>query len=350
MTTTKEDRQVIAGAPGRKEPKPPGVGSTLMTGAVLVVLVVLAVLYVGNGDVFYGNMIILTFLYGALASSWNIIGGFAGQLSLGHAGFFGVGAYTSTILYVDYGVSPWLGLTAGMVLGGISALLIGIPTFRLGGPYYAMATLAMGLILFNLAVHARELTAGNVGLSIPFEPSFGNMTFNSRGAYAAISGAYLLLVILVGLVIRRGRLGYQLTAVRDDEDAARALGVDATRVKLLAGTLSGALAAGVGTLYAQYIAFITPESVFSVSVSIQIIVFAIVGGAGTVMGPLIGALILVPAGEVILRGFGGSLPGVHTLVYGCVVVLVVLVAPRGLLGLLAEARDGLMNRRSRSRG
>lgn len=298
--------------------------------------------------VFVSHLIVMTLIYASLASAWNIIGGFGGQLSLGHAGFFGLGAYTSSLLYVDHEVSPWLGMPAGMVLGGVVALAIGIPTFRLRGPYYALATLALGMILFNLTVHFRDLTHGHTGLSIPFRPGFGTMTFVDRWPYILIAAGYLLLTVGVSAAIARARLGYQLAAVREDEQAARALGVDATRVKLIAATISGALAAGVGAVYSQYILFLTPESVLGIAVSIEIVVLVIVGGSGVVRGPILGALLLVPAGEIILKNFGGALPGLHTLVYGLVVIAVVLAAPRGLDGLLrALTTRSTLLRRSR---
>jgi branched-chain amino acid transport system permease protein len=296
-------------------------------------------------SIFFSHLIIMTLIYASLASAWNIIGGFGGQLSLGHAGFFGVGAYVSGLLYVDRDISPWIGMLAGIVLGGLIALLVGIPTFRLRGPYYALATLALGMILFNLTVHFRGLTRGHTGLSVPFRPGLSTMTFDDRWPYAVIAGGYLLVTVAVSVVIARSRLGYQLAAVREDEEAARALGVDSTRVKLIAATISGALAAGVGAVYAQYILFLTPESVLGVAVSIEIVVIAVVGGSGVVRGPILGALLLVPAGEIILKNLGGSLPGVHTLLYGLVVIAVVLAAPRGVDGLLRSA-GGSMRRTS----
>jgi branched-chain amino acid transport system permease protein len=315
----------------------------------ILALPVLALLVgiTATSELFYGHLIVITMVFAALATAWNIVGGFAGQLSLGHAGFFGVGAYTSSILFVDHGISPWIGLILGMVFAGLIALLIGIPTFRLHGPYFALATLAMGAILLNMAVNFRELTGGEGGLSIPFDPGWANMTFADRWPYAIIMGAFLLICLGVSFLIANTRLGYQLAAVREDEEAARALGVNSARVKLIAGTVSGLLAGGVGAIYAQYILFINPESVFGINVSIQIIVLAVVGGTGVVLGPLIGAVILVPASQFILRDFGGDLPGLHTLVYGIVVIAVVLFAPRGVHGLIRSTVERLTAFRSR---
>ena len=308
-----------------------------IVGALAVLVALLAVLTSAGTDLFYGHMIVITLVYAALATAWNVVGGFAGQLSLGHAGFFGIGAYTSSVLYVDHGISPWIGMLLALVLGGLVALAVGIPTFRLRGPYFALATLALGTILLDLSINFRSLTRGEGGLSIPFEPSWANMTFYAQWPYAIIASAYLLICLAVSARIAGSRLGYQLAAVREDEEASRALGVDTTRVKLIAGTVSGALAAGAGVIYAQYVLFINPDSVLGVAVSVQIIVLAVVGGTGVVLGPVLGAVVLVPVSELLLKHFGGALPGLQTLVYGVVVIVVILFSPRGLHGLLRAA-------------
>lgn len=315
----------------------------LLALAILLLLTLVS----AKAELFYGHLIVITMVFAALATAWNIVGGFAGQLSLGHAAFFGIGAYASSILYVDYGISPWLGIIVGMILGAVAALLVGVPTFRLHGPYFALATLALGVIMLNLGVNLRSLTGGEGGLSIPFEPGWANMTFLDRWPFALIMGLYLLICLAVSQAVASSRLGYQLAAVREDEEAARALGVNSSRVKLMAGTLSGLLAGGVGSIYAQYILFINPHSVFGIEVSIQIIVLAVVGGTGVILGPVLGAVILVPASQFILRDFGGSLPGVHTLLYGIVVIAVVLFAPRGVHGLLKSGVARLPRGRTR---
>lgn len=315
----------------------------LLAPVVLLLLVIVS----AKAELFYGHLIVITMVFAALATAWNIVGGFAGQLSLGHAAFFGIGAYASSILFVDYGISPWLGMIVGMLLGAVAALVVGVPTFRLHGPYFALATLALGVIMLNLGVNLRNLTGGEGGLSIPFEPGWANMTFGDRWPYALIMGVYLLLCLGVSHAVASSRLGYQLAAVREDEEAARALGVNSSRVKLMAGTISGLLAGGVGSVYAQYILFINPNSVFGIDVSIQIIVLAVVGGTGVILGPLLGAIILVPASQFILRDFGGSLPGLHTLLYGIVVIVVVLFAPRGVHGVIKAIPTRLTRGRTR---
>ena len=285
---------------------------------------------------FLGHLIIMTLIWAALASAWNIVGGMAGQLSLGHMGFFGIGSYASTLLYIKSGISPWIGLLVGIFLGGLVGLLIGIPTFRLEGSYYSLATLALGLSLYQLSYKYSDFTGGATGLSIPFEASFLNMTFSSLWHYALLAGGYLIIVLGVCYYISATKLGFQLAAVREDSVAAQAIGVNSMRVKLIAGTISGGLAAGVGTVYAQYILYIEPHSALGVNIAIQAVVLSVVGGIGYVFGPTLGAIVLIPLSQLILKYFGGSAPSLHILIYGAVVILVALLAPKGFLGIFRQ--------------
>ncbi|WP_164737288.1 branched-chain amino acid ABC transporter permease [Georgenia sp. SYP-B2076] len=311
-----------------------------MVTALVVIAALLGVLTVAAAQLpsMWGHMIVMTLIWAGLATAWNVVGGFAGQISLGHAGFFGVGAYASTLLYVDYGISPWFGLLVAIVLGAALAWAIGIPSFRLRGPYFALSTLAFGLIVFHLSVHLRDLTYGQVGVPVPYDPSFGNMIFPDRWQYVILAGLFLVLCLAVSQAIARSRMGYRLAAVRDDEDAARALGVNTSRVKLVAAIFSGGMAAGVGTIYSQYILFLSPDSVFGIAVSIEALALAVVGGAGFVFGPLVGAAVLVPVSHIVLARFGGDAPGVHTLVYSAVLIFVVLLVPGGLWSLVERVK------------
>ncbi|MCK6210064.1 branched-chain amino acid ABC transporter permease [Georgenia sp. EYE_87] len=308
--------------------------------AMIVIVVLLGALTLAASQLpsMWGHMIVMTLIWACLATAWNVVGGFAGQISLGHAGFFGIGAYASTLLYIDYGISPWFGLVVAVVLGALTAWAIGVPSFRLRGPYFALVTLAFGLIVFHLSVHLRDLTYGQVGVPVPYDPSFGNMIFPDRWQYVILAGAFLVVCLAVSQVIARSRIGYRLAAVRDDEDAARALGVNTGRVKLVAAVFSGAMAAGVGTIYSQYILFLSPDSVFGITVSIEALALAVVGGAGFVFGPLVGAAVLVPISHIVLAQFGGDAPGVHTLVYSVVLIVVVLLVPGGLWSLVERVK------------
>jgi branched-chain amino acid transport system permease protein len=314
----------------------------LWVSAVSVILLI--TLISSRQDYFMSHLIILTIISAALASSWNIVGGMAGQLSLGHMGFFGIGAYTSTLLYTKMEISPWLGLIVGVLLSGLVAFLVGIPTFRLEGSYYALATLALGLSLYQLSVKFVGLTNGSQGIAIPFKPSFANMSFSSLRQYVLLAGSYLIIVLGVCSYISATRLGFQLAAVREDAQAAQAIGVNTMRVKLIAGTISGGLAAGIGSIYAQYILFIDPHSAVGVNIAIQAVVLSVVGGIGFVFGPTLGAIALIPISQIILKNFGASAPSLHILIYGAVVIFVALLAPKGLFGILRQISNRISNR------
>jgi branched-chain amino acid transport system permease protein len=293
---------------------------------------------------FVGHLIILTIISAALASAWNIVGGMAGQLSLGHMAFFGIGAYTSTLLDTKMEISPWFGLILGVLLSSLVAFLVGIPTFRLEGSYYALATLALGLSLYQLSVKFVSITNGAQGIAIPFKDSFANMSFSALWQYVLLAGGYLIIVLGVCSYIAATKLGFQLAAVREDAQAAQAIGVNTMRVKLIAGTISGGLAAGIGSIYAQYILFIDPHSALGVNIAIQAVVLSVVGGVGFVFGPTLGALALIPISQIILKNFGASAPSLHILIYGAVTILVALVAPKGIIGVLRQISSRISNR------
>ncbi len=297
-----------------------------------VALVALVGPLVGDNS-FVRDLWVLVAMWGAAATAWNLIGGYAGGLSLGHAAFFGLGAYTSSLLYLDFGISPWLGALAGGLVAMLSALVIGTITIRLRGPFFALATLAFAAILGIAATNLRSLTHGSEGMTIPFAPSPGNAIFASKLDYYYI--ALALLAAYVGLTwwIAGSRFGYYLVALRENQDAAQALGIDGTRVKLAATLLSAFMTALVGSFYAQYRLFFEP-SIFATSLSVQIALFAIIGGLGTVWGPLLGAAILVPLTSELQSALGSALPGIDALIYGAVLVLAILFAPDGVIALV----------------
>ncbi len=307
----------------------------------LTVLLVLASLF---GGTFWAHIAILAFMWAAAASAWNIVGGFAGQTSLGHAAFFGVGAYTSTLLYVHFGISPWLGMLAGMVLGALLATLVGLPTLRLRGTYFSLGTFALGTTMMLVAIQWRDLTKGGEGLSVPFNEGLLNFSFLSKTPYVLIALLFMAISAGVAELIARSKLGYQLAAIRDDQEAARALGIDVTRAKLIAAAISGGLTAMCGTFYAQYIYYINPASVFGSNTSFQPLLLTIIGGIGTVYGPLLGALTIVPLTQLILGSLGGEAAGLHTLVFGVALVVIVLFAPAGLGQAAANVRSLLASR------
>lgn len=283
------------------------------------------------------SIAVFTLLYAYLALSWNIIGGIAGQLSLGHAAWFGIGGYTSTLLFNHLGISPWLGMVFGALLSAGVAALIGLPSLRLRGAYFALATVATVLIMQIIVENSHGLLGGPRGLNIALlrhAPS--KFQFSSTAYYYVVMVVFVAVAVLANHLILRSRLGYYLTAIRNDEESARALGVDTTRFKLLALMISAAMTAIGGTFYAQYGLYINPEKVFGVPLSVQIAVVCIIGGRGTVLGPLLGALLLVPT-EELARQITGGLVGADVLVYGAVLMAVIYFEPRGFQVILLNA-------------
>jgi len=287
----------------------------------------------------YGQHIfVLVALYGSVALAWNILGGMAGQMSLGHALFVGAGAYVSTALYLKYSVSPWIGLVFAAAIGGGLGALMGYTVFRrkLSGVYFALVTLALAEMALHIVSNVGFLGAAN-GLSIPSKPDFANFQFGSKLGFCYAALGILALVSGVILAIDRSLRGYDVLAIRENERAAAALGIDVVQGKVIAAAISGALAALVGPVYANYVLFIDPESVLGVPISIDALLFSFVGGLGSLFGPLLGAIVLVPLTELLRSLLGGKLAGVHLIVYGVLLILVMRFAPQGLWGLLTTA-------------
>jgi branched-chain amino acid transport system permease protein len=294
-------------------------------------------------DVFWLGLGITVLLWAALATAWNISAGLAGGLSLGHAAYFGVGAYTATLLFLRLGISPWLGMLAAAALAGVLGAAIGAITFRLRGPFFVLATLAFGVVIHIVAVNWRDLTRGAAGLILPFGGGAQNMLFAGIAPYWYIGLGLLALTLGVTVAIQRSRLGYFLVALREDEEAARALGVRVVRCKVAASAISAALTACAGGFYATYIQYIDPSSTTQFEISVQIALVAIVGGLGTTLGPALGAVLVVPLGEVLRASLGG---GPALMLYGLMLIVIVLAAPHGVLGLM----QGLVARRQAGTG
>jgi branched-chain amino acid transport system permease protein len=283
------------------------------------------------------SVVVLALLYSYLALSWNLIGGIGGQLSLGHAAYFGIGAYTSTVLFTELGLSPWFGMLAGAGLASIAAVLIGMPCFRLRGAYYALATLAAAMILMVLVENTNDYLGGPRGLDVRLlhdAPLFFQHT--DKRFYYYIILALVVAALLINAWALRSRFGYYLTAIRNDHEAAAALGVDAQHYKLIAAVVSAAMTAIGGTFYAQYVLFIAPEKVFGSHLSVQIAVICIVGGRGTLWGPVLGAFLLLPA-EDLARTVTGGTPGVTMMLYGLLLMVVMRFEPRGIIVLMERA-------------
>jgi branched-chain amino acid transport system permease protein len=288
---------------------------------------------------YFLEVLITVLFVGYLGSSWNILGGYAGQFSFGHAAYFGIGAYTSTLLYLRLGVSPWIGMIVGAVLAAAFGLFAGFLSFRYGlrGPYFSLVTLAFAEMLRVVAVNTKAV-GSSIGLVIPNRVSIPtSFVFTGKLPYY-----YVILVMAVAAValtwwLERSKLGYALVAIRENEDAAEAAGVDALGMKLRAMALSSFLTALGGTFYAQYFAYIDPTVTFGPAISIQALLQAIVGGAGTVLGPFLGAFVLTPVSE-LTRALIRGRAGVDIMVYGLILILVISFLPHGLMGWARRMR------------
>lgn len=285
------------------------------------------------------NFGVSTLIFAGLAMSWNVLGGWAGQTSLGHAALMGIGAYTMTLLAMPdrvpafFGgpVAPWWGTLLAMLLAaGIAAVWGGL-TFRLRGSYFVLSSIAVALVIRLIAINS-AFTGGSQGLFMPDLPRFLGLDLFDRRAEYWLAFAFVTLTLLVTHLIRRSRLGYALQAVREDEDGARALGIDPTRMKVTAFMISAALTALGGCLYAIYLQAFEPHTLLELPISVQIALMAIIGGRTSIQGPLIGALLLATFGEVFRNIFSNA----NLLIYGVLILLVTLYAPNGIMGLFGR--------------
>jgi branched-chain amino acid transport system permease protein len=285
-------------------------------------------------DSFVLDSVILILLWGALSAGWNIAGGYAGQVSLGHAAFFGLGAYAAALMSARYQQSPWLGLLVGVALSMCAGALIGYLSNRLRGPYFALSTIAFAEVLRIVASRWRGFTAGSEGVPVPYRPGFWTLGLSH------VAWLYLILAVALGcyalqVYLERSRVGYQLAGVREDEDAAEALGIATRRLKVQAIMVSAAVTSLCGSLWAQYVGFVDPLYVFSVDLSVRFSLAAIIGGLGTALGPFLGS-VLVTTVETWLRaefgGLGSHLVGLYLILYGIALIVMVRYAPQGLMG------------------
>jgi len=283
---------------------------------------------------FYLDILIMILLWAMLASSWNIAGGYAGMFSLGHGAFIGIGAYMSSMLFILFKLSPWIGMIVGAVAAGAIASFLGYICGRLKGHYFALATIAFVELMNITGVQLKELTRGSEGLSIPFKPGWLNFMFESKLTYAYIGLAFVAIFYFLSLALERSKLGYYLVAMREDEDAAKSLAINTPLVKMISIGLSGFLAAIGGTFYAQYILFIEPDTVLSFNFSVQVALVTIVGGMGTALGPLVGSFLLTPLSMLLRAYLGGGLAGLHIVIYGFMLLIVVFFIPDGIVNAI----------------
>jgi len=281
------------------------------------------------------NLAIMVLYTTLLGQAWNLLAGFGGQYSFGHALFFGTGAYASAVLQVHMGVNAWLALPLAVACGAAAGALVGALSFRYGlrGSYFALVTLAFAEV-FRILANSVAFTGGGVGLLLPLRESASAMQFGKAG-FLYLIGTLVLAGFLLSLWLKRSRLGAWLAAVRDGEESAAALGVDVFRVKLAAIAMSSALMAAGGVFYVQYFHYIDPHIAYGPAVSIEALLAPIVGGLGTVFGPLLGAVVLQALGEAT-RNLAGDVPGVSLVAYGLALVAMVMFLPRGVAGLFAR--------------
>jgi branched-chain amino acid transport system permease protein len=304
----------------------------LLPGALLALALVYPLL-VGSLPV-YERLGALVLLGAIGASAWNIVGGYAGQVSIGHAVFFGFGAYSSVVVYTHLGWPPIAGAPLGMALSVLLAAAIGVPTLRLSGHYFSMATIAVGELVRVLS-STSDFLGGAQGLGGPAIPrTVFDLSFLSARPFYYIFLGVLLVLLGVTWAIERGRMGFYLRAIKDSERAARSLGVSAGRYKLYAYMLSGMFTSLAGSLYLCMFGFVDPESGFGILISVKMVVMAALGGAGQLLGPLVGALILVPLEELSNSLLGGQGAGLTFVVYGAIIVIIARFLPSGLLSLL----------------
>jgi branched-chain amino acid transport system permease protein len=306
-----------------------------MTRALLPAgLILLALLPFASSSQFLANLAMLTAMSAALGQAWNIAGGFGGLTSFGHVAFFGLGAYADAILQTRYGVNPWLTLPVAALAGGLAGWLIGISAFRAGlrGSYFALVTLAFAEA-FGIVANSIDITGGGSGILVKLRPAAANFQFADRREAYALALALAGLATFAAHRLTVGRFGARLIAVRENEDAARALGIAAVRTKAAALALSGALTALGGVLYVQSYLYIDPGIAFSTERSVEMLLIAMIGGAGTVLGPLLGAIVVHLIADTTRSLI--ATPGIAPMSYGIVLLLIIGFLPGGVVRIAA---------------
>jgi ABC-type branched-subunit amino acid transport system ATPase component/ABC-type branched-subunit amino acid transport system permease subunit len=299
--------------------------------APALAIAVIGAVWIGLGLIVTNSysqlMLTLVPIWAVMGLSWNLLSGYTGLVSFGHAAFFGLGAYTVTIALVQFDITPWIGIPLGMAVGTVAGVVIGYPTFRLRGHYFALSMLAYPMALLYVFVW---LGYQEVPLPMKREAPAFFMQFADYRVYIALAVALLVVALFVSLAVERSRFGLSLLAIKQNEPAAEAAGIDTLAWKMRAIMLSAALAAAAGGLYAVVLLIVTPDSVFGMLTSAQALIVALFGGVGTLWGPVIGAAILIPLSETLQAQLGDKIPGIQGVVYGLAIILVILLAPEGI--------------------
>lgn len=311
-------------------------------------IAIFVVIYLAIGfavrNSYYQLMMTLVLIWATMGLGWNMLSGYSGMISFGHAAFFGLGAYTVTIAFVKFGITPWLGIPLGVLVGVIAGVLIGIPTFRLRGHYFALSMLAYPLAMLYVF---EWLGYQEVSLPMKRENPIAYMQFTDQRTYMVISMIVMVACMIISLHVERSRFGRSLLAIKQNQPAAEAAGINATRWKMFAMMLSASMAAAAGGLYAIILLVVTPQTVFGALVSAQALIVALFGGVGIFWGPVIGSAILIPLAETLNAELGHILPGIQGVVYGLAIIVIILVAPDGIYW---KVRDRVVARRAAPAG
>ena len=289
---------------------------------------------------YYQLIMTLVLIWATVGVAWNVLSGYSGMISFGHAAFFGLGGYTMTIAFVQFDITPWIGIPLGVVVGMLAGIVIGLPTFRLRGHYFALSMLAYPLAMLYVF---EWMGFQEVSLPMKREAPALYVQFNDPRAYMALALVLLVVCMIVSLHVERSRFGMSLTAIKQNEPAASAAGINPLRWKMLALIVSAGMAAAVGGLYAVVLLVVTPQTMFGVLVSAQALIIPMFGGIGVFWGPVIGAAVLVPLAETLNAQLGNVLPGIQGVVYGVAIILITLLAPEGIYWTI---RDRLTSRRA----
>lgn len=315
--------------------KPTKLVQLLVIAALLIFILLFPQMTTTN---YYISVAVQMFVFAAMATSWNILGGYAGQVSWCHASFLAIGAYSATLLYTQLGVTPWLGMFVGAALSIILAFVIGNAAFKLRGIFFSLLTISFVEIIRVLLLYWKDLTRGAEGVVITYrEHSWLNLTFRTDSVFYYIMFVLLLLSIFISWRVERSKMGYYLKAIRADQDAAESLGIEAYQIKLKALLISAAMTSIIGSFYAFFLTYIDPNTVSALAISTKIGSIAIVGGVGTLFGPAIGAAVLIPLSEWANALLGQS--GSGMLLYGLIMVIIVIFRPQGIISFFVK-EDG----------
>lgn len=287
-------------------------------------------------DKYILDIFISTLYVCIVASAWNIFSGYTGLMSLGHSIFIGIGQYTSTLIFINLSISPWIGVFIGAIFAVFISFFVGIMTFKLKHYYFALSTIALNTIMHVLAIKLDNITGGSVGINIPFRPSFTNMIFKNYQSYLIMFLILLFFVLISTKYIEQSKLGINLKAIKEDDIAAASMGINVLKTKLITLSISAFFTSITGTLFVQYTLFVDPEGAFSLELSIKAAMLSLIGGIGTLFGPLLGGVILGPIERFLRSWLGSTYSGVYLIIYGILIIIVVYAMPNGLYGKLTE--------------